>query len=176
MLKCKKCGAELADGQRACIECGETTVAGGKFDYGETRQIKLTRKHKYAIAGAILLVIIVLIARGLRTVPPDKVAGEWFEAMVQRQVGRAQEYVTPKLEQDLQSRMMDLRAMSDEFYTEINDYRATYEVSPPAINDNAKPPTADVTIAIKYPGEGDPKNVRLQMVKVGRQWRVNKII
>ncbi len=176
MLKCKKCGAELADGQRACIECGETTVAGGKFDYGEGERFELTRNHKYAIAGIILLVIIVLIARGLRTIPPEKVAGEWFDAMAQRQVGRAHDYVTPKLEQDLQSRMMDLRAMSDEFYTDVNDYRATYEVRPPAINNSARPPTADVTIAIKYPNEPDPRNLKIQMVKVGRQWRVNKII
>ncbi len=176
MLKCKKCGAELADGQRACLECGETTVAGGKFDYGEEKRFELTRNHVYAAAGIVLLVIIILIARGLRTVPPEQVADEWFDAMLQRQIARAQDYSTPNLEQELRQRSMDLRAVAEEYCVEVADNQATYQVTQPVFDNPTTPKSAQVTIRLTYKGGSPGSEVQLQMIRVGRQWRVNRIV
>jgi len=176
MLKCRKCGAELAEGQRACLECGEATAAGGKFDYGEQKRFELTRNHILIVAGLVLLVIIVLVARGLRTIPPEQVAGEWFDAMLDRQMAVAHDYSTPTLEKELQSRMMDLRAVAEEYRIEVKDNRASFQVSEPVFDDPAKPRRAELTIRVTYPSGTVGREVQLQMVKVGRQWRVNRIL
>jgi hypothetical protein len=176
VLKCKKCGAELAEGQRACLECGEVTAAGGKFDYGEEKRFELTRNHILAAIGIFLVIIIVLVARGLQTVPPEKVAREWFDALSQRQLRRAKSYVTPKFEQDLAGKMMDLRAMSDECYNDVVSNDARFKVSRPSFDNPSNPKTANITISLVYPNGELARTITIKMLKEGRRWRVDRLM
>jgi hypothetical protein len=176
VLKCKKCGAELAEGQRACLECGEVTAAGGKFDYGEEKRFELTRNHILVAIGIVLVIIIVLVARSLQTVPPEKVASEWFDALSQRQLKRAKSYITPKFEQDLAGKMMDLRAMSDECYSEVVSNNAKFEVSRPSFDNPSNPKTADITISLVYPNGELASTIKIRMIREGRRWRVDGLM
>ncbi|MCL5102771.1 MAG: zinc ribbon domain-containing protein [Armatimonadetes bacterium] len=170
MLTCQKCGAELHEDQKVCIACGTRTLRGDGFDYS-VKKWTPTKNHKIA-AGAVLLVLIILwITSALRVMPPEVVAKEWFVAMTDRRIAAAQSYVSQALESDLQARNMDLRAMSDEYYTEVVQNLAKYQIGPPQVNGAS----ASIKIVLSYP-EGSAREVNIEMVKDGRRWVVNRIM
>jgi len=170
-LNCRKCGAALRKEQKVCIACGTLTPAGGNFYVEEGKRWIPTPKQKYAAGGVVLLLVILLIAHLMRTVPPEIVAQQWFDALVSRNIRVARQYVTPDLEQNLQDQMMDLRAISDDYYTRVVVDQAKYEVAKPAIE---SPTKATVMVKLIDP-EGSGYQVCLDMIKQGRCWRVNKI-
>jgi len=175
-LKCRKCGAELHPEQRVCIECGERTAAGGKFYVEEEQHWWPSRKMIQIAVGAVGAVLLILILYSvLHVVPPDAVARNWFDAMVQRRVVDARAYVTPKFEQDLSTRMMDLAVLADEYLTEVVNNKATYDVGKPVYDRPDNPASAQVTIRIRYVGGGPGRDVVVQMAKVGRAWRINGV-
>lgn len=174
MLKCRKCDAELHPQQKVCPECGTPTPAGGGFYVEEERKWRPTpRMIRIAAGAAALLLIVVIGYRVLHVVPADIVAKEWFGAMVGRQIAKARGYVTPRLEQELSGRMMDLRALADEYYTEVVNNQATYAVGTPQ---STGPKTASILIDVSYPGGEGGREVRLEMVKQGRRWMVDRIL
>ncbi|MCE5322498.1 zinc ribbon domain-containing protein [bacterium] len=172
-MKCKKCGAELHEDQKVCIACGTRTIRGDNYEYDSQVAWRPSRNMWIAAAGVVVLVVIAIILNSMRTVPPKDVANEWFSAMTQRKVRDARELSTPRLEEDLQSRGMDLIAISEEYYGDITSSGGSFEIS------NPKPAGKNALsfdVSINY-NDGEPtRGYCLEMVKVGRQWRVDKIM
>jgi hypothetical protein len=109
----------------------------------------------------------------MKTIPPKDVAQEWFSAMSQRKVKDARELSTPNLEEDLQSRGMDLIAISEEYYGDITSSGGSFEISKPK---PAGKSTLSFDVSVTY-NNGEPtRGYCLEMVKVGRQWRVDKVM
>lgn len=173
-MNCRKCGAQLHPEQKVCIQCGAPTPAGGGFDVEEEQPWRPSRNMIYAAAGVLAVIIIVLVARSFRTVPAEVVAKEWFDAMAQRQIGKAERMVTRKFLDELASQNMNLLAIADEIYTRVNQDMATPSFGKPVYDVEDAPTTAEVTITLKPP-QGPPSDTHLMLVKVGRQWRVDSI-
>jgi hypothetical protein len=125
--------------------------------------------------GVVLIILIIMIARGFQTVPPSTIAKDWFEAMYQRQMGKAQSLVTPRLQEDLAKRNSSLMAVADDYYSKVNTDGAKYKVGKLTFDVPDSPKTASVSIPLDYP-DGRTGSVDIEMVKVGRQWRVNRIL
>ena len=173
-MKCTKCGAELHPDQKVCIECGARTVAGGGFDYGEEHKWQPSPKMIKIAAGAVAFVLLVFVAyKLLHVVPPETVAREWFDAMLQGQTKAAQRYITPKVEQDLQGRMTSLHDLSMEYRSD--ESQGTYTATPPVYSDANGTTVAEVTFSITFSSGQGGRDVRVQMVKVGRAWKINQI-
>lgn len=173
-VNCRKCGAELHPDQKVCIECGTRTAAGGGFDYGEeTRWRPSPKMIKMALGAVALLLLVCIVYKLVHVAPPETVAREWFSAMIQRQTRTAQDYLTPKVEQDLQNRMMDLGSLSDDLRLEVS--QGSYRISSPIYSGAGAESTAEVTISITPNSGAGGKDVRIRMVKVGRVWKINEI-
>ncbi|MHB9036139.1 MAG: hypothetical protein ACYC64_05695 [Armatimonadota bacterium] len=174
-MKCKKCGAELHEDQKVCLACGIRTERGDNYSFGEKEPWRPTRNMYIGAAAALVLIIVVMILNSMRTVPPEVVAEEWFGAMSQRKVKVARSLSTPQLEEALISRGMDLMALSEEYYSEIADYNASFQVSKPQPAETT-PNALAVNISITC-NSGEPTRGHcVEMVKVGRQWRVDKVM
>jgi len=120
------------------------------------------------------VLIVVLVICSLRTAPPDVVAREWFDALIQRQVRKAAKMTTPRLRQFLAARNEDIRTISDEYYSAVVNDEASWSVEEPQVEPSANPTRARVTISLKYP-DGRITEVEVRVVKVGRAWRVDGI-
>ena len=176
-MNCRKCGAELHPDQKVCIHCGERTAAGGKFDVDEEQHWRPTPKQMYIAGGIVALLLVIFLAhKVLYVTPPEQVAGKWFDAMVHRELSIARNYVTPRVEQELSTRMMDLRALADDYCSDITSNNGTYTVSPPAFDSPTTPKRADITITVNYAGGNGGREVRVQMAKVGRAWRIDRVM
>ena len=174
-MNCRKCGAELHPDQKVCIQCGERTAAGGKFDVEEEQRWRPSQKQIYVCAGVVaFLLLVLMLYKALHVVPPEVVAKDWFDAMLQRRFTAARSYVTPEFEQDLSARMMDMRALADTWIEEVSNNRATYQVGPPALDRPTNPRRADLTITMKYPGGQLAREIKVEMAKVGRAWKVDQ--
>lgn len=174
-MRCRKCGAELHPEQKVCIQCGEVTPAGGKFDVEEER-VWRPSPLQIKIAGGIvgLLILIYILYRLLHVVPPEVVAREWFEDMISRSYAAADNFITPSFEQHLSSRMMDLRALSEIWIEDIIGNKASYEFSAPALDNPANPRKARITITIKSPDGQILRQVLVDMRRVGRRWMIDR--
>lgn len=174
-MRCRKCGAELHPEQRACIQCGELTPAGGKFDV-EKERVWRPSPMQIKIAGGVLglVILIYILYRVLHVVPPEVVAGEWFEDMLSRSYAAADKCITPKFEQYLSSRMMDLRALSDMWIEDIASNEASYEVGAPTFDNPGNPRTARITIIIKSPDDQILRQVLMDMRRIGRRWMIDR--
>lgn len=174
-LECRKCGMELHPDQKVCIRCGERTPRGGGFDYGDNKEPwRPSPKVLYTAGGVALLLLIVILVNALQVTPPEQVAQEWFDAVANRKVRVAENYVTDACNEELAGRFLDLRAVSDSLYEYIGDNSATWQVGKPKLNSAKKPTKATVIITMKSANGDMP--IELQMVKVGRKWMVDKII
>ncbi|MEN6355451.1 MAG: zinc ribbon domain-containing protein [Armatimonadota bacterium] len=172
-MKCKKCGAELHEDQKVCIACGTRTIRGDNYDYDSQVAWRPSRNMIIAAAGVVVLIVVAMILHSMRTVPPKDVAQEWFSAMSQRKVKEARKLSTPHVEEDLQSRGMDMMAISDEYYSEIASDGGSFEISGPKPAGKNK---LSFDVSITY-NDGEPtRGYCLEMVKVGRQWRVDKVL
>lgn len=171
-MKCKKCGTELHEDQKVCIACGTRTIRGDNYDYGSQVAWRPSRNMIIVAAAVAGIIIAVMILNSMRTIPPKDVAQEWFMAMSQRKVKDARELSTPQLEQDLQSRGMDMMAISDEYYGEITSNGGTFAVG------NPKPAgkCMSVDVSVTYSNGEPARTYCLKIAKVGRQWRVDKVL
>ena len=168
-MNCKKCGAELHDDQKVCIQCGTLTVAGGGFDYGNKDPWRPTKKMIYGAGAVVALLIIALIINGMRVVPPDVVANEWFDAMSQRRIKAAKEYMAPELVEKM-SVNLGMEATADEYFTMITTEGGKCKIEKPRMSGTT---SAEVTLDISKP-DGE-QEVRLVMSKVGRKWLINQV-
>lgn len=170
MPTCRKCNADLHDDAKVCIECGTRTPLGGGFDFDDN----FWRPKKwmyYAAGGVVFVILLAILINVLHVDPPDVVAAKWFECMANRQVKPASELVTGNYHESLQQKLMDIRAVSDEYYTEVSANGAKYEIGKPAANGK----TCEVIIMMNYP-EGEQREMRVNLVKQGRRWLVNDVI
>lgn len=169
-MQCRKCGAELHEEERVCARCGTPTPRGGGFYVEEEQKWRPSPLQIKIAAGAVALLLIIVIGyKLLHVTPPEIIAQEWFSSLAGRRVGSAETLTSKECMQSLMARMQDLRSLSDDYYTEVNENRATYSLSAPAYRD---PTHADVTVTFKYPGGEPTKTVNIQMVKQGRRWLV----
>lgn len=173
-FECRKCGMELHPDQKVCIRCGQPTPKGGGFDYGEEKEPwRPSPKFLGITGGVVALLLVLILVNVLRVDPPEKVAQEWMDALVQRKVGVAQKFITQDCQVDLETRFSDMRAVSDSYYTFVNENAGTFKVGKPKLNSQKKPTKADITINLK--GSGNELPVQVEMVKVGRRWMINRI-
>lgn len=173
-MNCAKCGAELHPEQKVCLECGARTAAGGAF-YVEEKQLWRPTPAMIKVTGAAAFVLIlVLLALGLRVTPPESVANEWFDALTQRQVRKASSMITPALQQTLSARGEDIRSLSDEYYSAVINDGATWTMGEPRLDPEDRPVNATITFVLTYP-DGQRKEVEARMLKIGRRWLVNEV-
>lgn len=173
-MNCQKCGAELHPEQKVCLECGARTAAGGAFYVDEKQPWRPSRNMIICAAAVVFLLIVVGIVSSLRTVPPEVVARQWFDALVQRQVRKAADMTTPQMQQTLAARNEDMRAISDEYHSAIVNDAAQWSIREPLLEPKNNPTRASVTIVLKYP-DGHVAEVIVQVVKVGRCWRIDGV-
>lgn len=176
-MKCRKCGAELHPEQKVCIQCGEVTPAGGKFDVEEERVWRPSARQ-LQIAGVLfaLLILGFVLYKVFHVVPPEVVAKKWFETMLSRAYATADDYVTSTFEQDLSSRMMDMRALAETWIEDITANNASYSFSAPAFDNISNPHKARITITIQSPDGQIVRQILLDMVKNGRRWKVDRAL
>ncbi|MDH7601545.1 MAG: zinc ribbon domain-containing protein [Armatimonadota bacterium] len=176
-MNCRKCGAELHPEQKVCIQCGEVTAAGGKFDVEEERAWRPTPRQLQAAGGlAALLILIFVFYKALHVVPPDVVAKNWFEAMLSRSYAAADDHVTTSFQQDLSARMMDMRALAETWIEDITANNAKYTFSPPEFDNSASPRKARIMITIQSPDGQIVRQVLLDMIKIGRRWKIDRAL
>ncbi len=116
-----------------------------------------------------MIVLIFVLINVFRTVPPDEVAKEWFCAMAERRLGSAQEYVSPNMTAELLSKNSDLRDLSDNYFNEIHNNGAKYEVKPARLSPDGK--KANVTVIMS--GRDCYRQIRIELIKSGRRWLIN---
>lgn len=173
-IECRKCGAELDPKQKVCPRCGERTAAGGKFHVEDEVHWRPSPTAIKVAVGVFLVVLIAIILRGtIHVAPPEAVAKEWFEAMTTRSIGAARECVTPAFESSLSTRQMSLISLSDEYFAEVDQYQARYSIAKPVYRN---PSHAEVSVHLTYPGTAPSSEVKIQMVKVGRRWKVDGVM
>ncbi|MCE5314324.1 MAG: zinc ribbon domain-containing protein [Armatimonadota bacterium] len=173
-MKCKKCGAELHEDQKVCIACGLRTERGDNYSFGEKGPWRPTKNMYIGAAAVVVVIIVALILNSMRTVAPEVIADQWFTAMTQRQLKVARNLSTPQLEENLTSRGMDLMALSEEYYGDVTDNAGSFKIGKPQASDST-PNALTVNISVAYDGLPG-RDYCIEMVKVGRQWRVDKVI
>lgn len=169
-MECPKCGMELVDTQKVCVGCGALTPAGG-FYYVDHTKWKPSKKIKIAAASVVGIILILIIIQILKITPPDQVAVRWFEHLADRQIVSASNLVTENFNTQLSDQMSDLRALSDDYYYDTTE-TVTISVSEPEYDIEFNPTEAKVTLSVAY-STGRSQQIRLGLVKVGRQWFVN---
>ena len=169
-MECPKCGMELVDTQKVCVGCGALTPAGGFFYVDHAKWVP-SKKIKIAAASLAGVIVLIIILQLLKITPPDKVAARWFECLADRQIVSASKLVTENFNTQLSDRMLDLRALSDEYYYDA-DEQVTISASEPEYDIEFNPTEAKVTLSVVY-SSGRSQQINLGLVKVGRQWLVN---
>ena len=172
-MNCRKCGTELHPDQKVCIKCGTPTPAGGGFYIEEKEPWRPSKNAIIGAGAAVGVLIIALVIAAMRTAPPEVVAKEWFDAMSNREIRKARQYITAEMEQSLGDKTVGLLAL--EYYVAVVQDEASVAVGKPRFDVEDNPTTANVTIALKYP-DGRLDEVEVQMTKVGRSWRINQIV
>jgi hypothetical protein len=172
-VQCRKCGADLHHEERICARCGTPTPRGGGFYVEEEPKWRPSPQAIKIVAGAVALLLVVVISyKLLHVTPPEVVAEKWFSSLVSRRIGNAEAVTSKACMDSLMTRMQGLRSLSDDYYTEVVNNQAKYKLSAPAYRDRNH---ADVRVTLSYPS-GDPmKIVSLGMVKQGRRWLVDSV-
>jgi len=168
VLTCRKCGMELHEDQKVCIQCGARTIRGDGFDY--TVQKWRPSRRMIIAAGVVLFALLVLmVANALRITPPGEVARKWFEGMYGRDVPVAKRMVTPNYVKFHEDRGMDLRSLSDEWSGEVIGSLAKPSYGKAVMN---RGKNATVLITLTYP-DGNVRVVTIDLVRNGRRWMVD---
>lgn len=171
---CRKCGMEMPVKQKVCPRCGEITPAGGKFDVEEDVKWRPSAKIMWIAGSAVFVLILALVLYNvLHVVPPDQVAKEWFEAMASRSIRKAETFVTPRFHDTLAAKAQSLQTLSEEYNIETHSNLATYRIGKPVSRDATH---AEVTVYLTYPGNTPGPEIKAQMVKIGRQWKVDQVL
>lgn len=172
-MKCMKCGAENRDDQKVCLRCGALTPAGGGFYFKEKEKWWQSRDLQIKVgAGLAVLLLIFIIVKAMHTDPPEVVARQWFEAMVDRRVIAADEYTTSAYQDDLTNRMMDSRGVSDECYTAVVLDGGKYKVGKPVAEAGPKKVLVSINV---MDAEGSGRSWEVHLIKKGRSWRINQV-
>lgn len=170
MLTCKKCGLELHEDQKVCIQCGTRTIRGDGFEWDEKRWTP-SPGVKIGAGAVVLILLVVFIINSLKVVPPNDVTEEWFGAMVKREMRVASRMVTPAVNAELESRGMSLHALSEDVYNEVESYNAKYTFSPTEMQgENA----ARIQVTLNRP-DGYGRTLFVDLVKHGRKWQINAV-
>ncbi len=170
-MNCVKCGAELREEQKVCIQCGTRTAAGGHFHVEEKEAWKPSQNVKYAALAAAVVLIIVIAAMCLRIVPPEVVTQQWFDSMVSRNYGKAAKFHSPEFTQRMEQNMSDTRAVSDMIIDRLGDIRTPYTFGAPTL---VTPNQATVPVSYKGP-DGLPATITVSLAKTGRRWLVTSV-
>jgi len=170
-LKCRKCGADLHEDQKVCLQCGERTVRGGGFEYGGKQPWRPTPAQLKIAGGVIGVLLIIIIALSLRTAPPDQVAGEWFEAVVDRRMRVVRDLSTSGLIEQLEASPAGLMAVCDNYNDQVSMNEA--KISEPKLV-SASGRSAKVAIELTYAAGGGAQ-VNIELVKEGRCWKVSSV-
>lgn len=175
-MNCVKCGAELRSEQKVCIVCGTRTAAGGNFVVEEKEAWRPTRQMIYAAAGLGVILIIAIVAMCLKTVPPQVVTQEWFDAMVQREYAKAEKLNAPEFTSKMQPGSSDTPALSDMLYDEVNGNQGTYTVGSPTVDRSSSPERAQVMVTMTYQDPSRPtRQIPVDLVKSGRKWLIANV-
>lgn len=170
-MNCVKCGAELRAEQKVCIVCGTRTAAGGHFHVETKERWKPTAIHIYAATGVAVLLIILLIAHVTRTVPPEVVTKEWFDAMSQRSCRQAEKLNSPEFTSKMEAGVSDTAALSDYLFDEVVNNQAVYTIGVPSFPSAGR---ANVLVTLKYP-DGHEMEVPVDLTKSGRRWLIASV-
>ncbi|MCX8052417.1 MAG: hypothetical protein N3B12_01300 [Armatimonadetes bacterium] len=174
-MNCRRCGAELHPEQKVCIQCGERTAAGGKFDVEEETHWRPSARQIQIVGAIVAVVILALILyKALHVVPPETVARNWFDAMLSRNFSKARTCITPKFDQDLTSKMMDMRALADMWLDDTNSYSASPRFGPPSYDRPNDPRRARIKIELRSPTGEIIREITLEMSRIGRAWKIDK--
>jgi hypothetical protein len=174
IMECRKCGAELHEEERVCARCGTPTPRGGGFYVeDESKWLPSPKMLKIAAAVVVALLLIFITYNVLHVTPPETIARKWLGFMVGRQIGPASKLITEECQRDLTTRLLDLRALSDEYVTLVMNDQAKYTLSKPTYSDHTHS-----TITINFTGiNGEQlKTVTVEMIKQGRRWLVNRVV
>ena len=170
-MKCAKCGAELREEQKVCIQCGARTAAGGHFEVEQKQAWKPSANVKYAAPAAVLVLAIVVAAMCLRTAPPETVAKQWFDAMVSRNYVKAERFHSQRFIQHMEQTMSDTRAVSDMIIDRIGGPQTPYTFSPPT---TIAPNQASVAVNYTAP-DGQSGTITINLAMSGRRWLVTGV-
>ena len=170
-MRCPKCDAELADGQKVCVMCGAFTPASGYFYKDEKKFIseKNARILKVSICGLVVLAILYFT---LRIIPPDVVAKDWINALYNRSLVKARKMTTEQFIMDLDERMSDIRDLSDILYMD-NSSDISIKSSEAQYTDSS---LAIVDVYIQNNNGVNIRNIQLELKKENRKWKINRII
>jgi hypothetical protein len=170
-VNCVKCGAELHEEQKVCIQCGTRTAAGGHFHIEEKQAWKPSQNVKYAALMVALVLIIVIAAMCLKVVPPEIVTEQWFNLMVGRNYGKAQRFHSQQFTQQMEQTMSDTRAVSDMIIDRLGGVQTPYTFGAPTIT-----APGQATVPVTYKGsDGQPGTITVSLAKSGRRWLITGV-
>ena len=175
-MKCKKCGAILHPEQKICMDCGtETHLWPGGVKKAEEPVREIPWKAISIIGGAILLVaVIIIIVLHLRVIPPDQVARNWLDAVINRSTTRAKEFTTDKFESNSagSTRSTD---MSDQYVMLFGNEGGDYTVSQPQYDSPNNPTAATVVITLRSKN-GQTLTQQIILLKEDSKWKVDAVV
>ena len=168
MLTCRKCGMELHEDQKVCIQCGTRTIRGDGFDYNVERW-RPSRRMIRAAEVVLLSLLVLMVANALRITPPGDITKQWFAAMYDRDLTAASRMVTPNFVKFQEDRGVDLGTLSYEWNGEVIGLSAKPTYGKPVMNGQRN---AAVQITLTYP-DGHILIKTVDLVKNGRRWMVD---
>ena len=174
MINCPKCGAELKEEQKVCIICGALTPASGFYYQDHTRWYH-SRKLRIAGLAVAAVVLLSLIINAFRVMPPQIVAAEWCDDMSQGLLANAQKYASPNLTTNLQERMTDTRAISDDIRSRSGNAYVDAIPGEPAFDVEAAPTEASVDVSLVDPSGQTIYQCHVKLIKSGRRWLVENV-
>lgn len=174
-MRCPKCDAELADGQKVCVLCGAFTPASGYF-YSDKKELHLTKPMRIALYSIIGMLVIIAGYLLLRITPPDVITQRWIDDLCQRRIIDAKKMVTDDFNTSLEERFTDLREMSDNLYMDTSSGNPVISVSDPIIPDDANPNISNVQVVIQDSSGQSIRQINVELFKAGRHWKINQIL
>jgi uncharacterized membrane protein YvbJ len=172
-MKCTKCGQSLHPDQKICINCGQQT---DKWPGGPKVEVKPPVEIPWKMVGIaggglLVLIIAIVVAMALRTVPPDQVTRKWVEACIVRNVDRAKQYTTQSYEDSLFDRSASAEKADNYFEFLHENTGSGYQVSKPT---STGPKSAQVIVTFKG-GPGQELINRVQLTKQGKIWKIEQV-
>lgn len=170
-MKCEKCGGPIDATGRYCMQCFEPVDSPSKM-IAEKKPLPM--KAIFAGGGIILLIIIVSILLGMRTMPPDKVALEWLEACASANGLRAVRYTTDNFETSSGFERKTSYDKIDQYVTDRQETGLTFTVGTPKYDSKKRATKAMVLVTFHY-GELTHSGT-IFLCKKGRDWKIDKVV
>lgn len=171
-MLCPKCNAELTSDQKVCVLCGALTPASGYY-YDDRPKFHFTKHLRIFlyIIGCIFFLFTLYFF--LRVIPPQQVAIDWLNAMCNRRINYGASMITENFRSALSEQFSDMREVSDILYTDSSSAQSTLIVGDPDYQETAKQTIAIVPAALVDINGQIIRNMRVELVKEGRHWRIN---